>query len=479
MNKSILSYIHREYFQKTRLDPKDYRNWLTLGWTAKDPAMAISYFERALQLAPNDPVVLDSLAWAKENLNKGVIDIDIHRPSASILTPLKNAGQNALFRAETKNANTPAGLVEENYSKRAVIYVFIYLALIAAAEGLSSNFFEVRSGLIFHSIILVGLILHSALIHDQSEQRLYLTLAFAPLIRLVSLSIPLKNIPMMYWYFLVGAPIFISIILVSRYTGYNLKQIGFNLHGWPGQILFGFVGIGLGYFEYVILRPAPLIKELTWSEIWLPALILVIFTGLLEEVIFRGLMQQAFSRLLGRWNGLVYVSALFAVMHVGYKSLGDVAFVFGVAMLFGLLVSYTGSILGATIAHGLTNITLFLVFPFLAGQPILAERQPGMVDEKIQVVITLPHSFEYYRTKENEPSKNIDLFVDAPVHQLNSISDTLVFHVAHNLVPDNKQAREMEVFNILNDIPIEYNINQVVQRINPYRLRHMHQFQDA
>jgi hypothetical protein len=47
-----------------------------------------------------------------------------------------------------------------------------------------------------------------------------------------------------------------------------------------------------------------------------------------------------------------------------------VLFVFGVAVLFGLLVPRPGgSLLGVTLAHGLTNISLYLIFPFLLAQP--------------------------------------------------------------------------------------------------------------
>ena len=55
---------------------------------------------------------------------------------------------------------------------------------------------------------------------------------------------------------------------------------------------------------------------------------------------------------------------LFAIMHMGFHSVLDVLFVFGVAMFFGWVVKKTGSLLGVTLAHGLTNIMLFLVFPF-------------------------------------------------------------------------------------------------------------------
>jgi membrane protease YdiL (CAAX protease family) len=133
------------------------------------------------------------------------------------------------------------------------------------------------------------------------------------------------------------------------------------------QVLFGLFGIGLGYIEYLILRPAPLVGVLTLGQIWLPALILIIFTGILEELVFRGLMQAAFTKKFGPWLTNLLVSLLFAVLHLGYGSLPDMVFVFVVAVLFGLVTRWTGSIIGVSLAHGLTNVTLFLIFPFIVG----------------------------------------------------------------------------------------------------------------
>jgi hypothetical protein len=48
-------------------------------------------------------------------------------------------------------------------------------------------------------------------------------------------------------------------------------------------------------------------------------------------------------------------------------------FVFAIALLNGWVVRRTGSIIGVSVSHGITNITLFLLIPFI---PVLAA-QPG------------------------------------------------------------------------------------------------------
>lgn len=251
---------------------------------------------------------------------------------------------------------------------RMLLILLAILVYISLSEYLSTTMNTVQIGLVMHGIALVALLLLAALVEDPAEQRVYLTLGFAPLIRLVSLSLPLQNLPMMYWYLLVGAPITLSIFMVIRYGRFSTQEVGLTARYWFLQLLFGLVGIGLGYVEYLILRPEPLASEFTLRSIWFPAFILVVFTGFLEEIIFRGLMQTAFAPKLGRWVGIVLISTLFAVLHLGYHSLLDVVFVFAVAMLFAAVTEWTGSIWGVSIAHGLTNVTLFLVFPFIIGQ---------------------------------------------------------------------------------------------------------------
>ena len=208
------------------------------------------------------------------------------------------------------------------------------------------------------------LFIHTALTWEHPAHRLLLSLAFAPLIRLLSLSLPLAGFPILYWYFIISVPLFVATFLAVRVLNFSGKEIGLSLRMLPAQLGVALTGLAFGYVEYHILRPDPLARSLTWEEIWLPALILLVSTGFAEELIFRGMMQRAATEALGRW-GVLYVAALFAVLHVGYQSLADVLFVFVVALVFGWARERTGSIVGVSLAHGLTNIVLFLVMPFL------------------------------------------------------------------------------------------------------------------
>jgi membrane protease YdiL (CAAX protease family) len=169
------------------------------------------------------------------------------------------------------------------------------------------------------------------------------------------------------WYPVVAAPLLAASLVIIQQV--RLSRIDLGLR--PGDLLLQLLlmggGMGLGAAEYYILKPEPLLANASLGAFALATLALFVATGFAEELIFRGLLQSLALAALGRW-ALVYVSLLFAVLHIGYLSLLDLAFVFAVGLLFAQIVRWSGSILGVTLAHGMTNTTLFLIMPQLYAQ---------------------------------------------------------------------------------------------------------------
>jgi membrane protease YdiL (CAAX protease family) len=250
-------------------------------------------------------------------------------------------------------------LIKREYHWGAIIY----LLAITGAEVVTV-FFAPLWGIISHIIILVALILHSALASEHRYQRLVLSLALVPLVRVMSLSMPLSGIPQIWWYPIIYAPLLVAAVMVIRLTGYRARDVGLTFKLLPLQLAIALTGFLFGIAEYFILAPEAMVAEFTWQEIWLPALLLLVCTGFTEEFIFRGVLQRTAVEAFKGWWGIVYISLLFAVLHMGFLSWIDVVFVFVVALFFGWLVKKTGSLLGVTLSHGITNITLYLVFPF-------------------------------------------------------------------------------------------------------------------
>lgn len=244
-----------------------------------------------------------------------------------------------------------------------------YLAVLTTAEGLIA-FRAISAGLILHGFILFALLLQASRNHIRRENRFLVVLSLVPLMRLLNLSLPLSNFAVIYWSALVGVPLSLAVYLCMRLTGLKGRMIGLCLswRAMPGQLLIGISGVLLGYIEFLILRPEPHINELRLELIWMPALILLIFTGLLEEVIFRGMLHISAMQKLGRL-GIPYVAVIFAILHLGHSSSLEVFFMFAVASIYSFLRQRTGSLVGVSLSHGLANIFLYLVFPFLITNP--------------------------------------------------------------------------------------------------------------
>lgn len=239
-----------------------------------------------------------------------------------------------------------------------------YLVLLTVAETLMA-LVEPRLGLLLHGLLLTGALMYGARWYDRPAYRFWMGVSLAPLIRLISLLLPLQSVPLIYWYLIISAPLYVAIFIMAYLVlRISWDQVGLHGRGLALQVLILFLGLPLGMLEYKILRPAPLISGWNPGEFLVAALILLVSTGLVEELIFRGIMQQMAMEVMGR-QGLVYVSAIFAVLHIGHRSLADVFFVFGVALLFGWFVQRTRSIVGVSLTHGLINIWLFLIAPLL------------------------------------------------------------------------------------------------------------------
>lgn len=257
----------------------------------------------------------------------------------------------------------PAKLYRSVKAKGFPVVALAYLAGVTLGEVLTT-YADPRLGMATHCLLLLALVIQAGRTTNGQERPFLISMAFAPLIRILSLALPLTGFPLLYWYLIISVPLFVTLYAAAHAVGLSWRALGLHFRKPGLQGLIGLTGIVFGAVEYLILRPEPITGGLTWAELWWPALVLLISTGLLEEMIFRGLLQETGAASLGRWV-LPYVGVLFAVLHIGYRSLIDLVFVLIVGTFFGWVVARTRSLVGVTLSHGLTNIFLFLVMPFV------------------------------------------------------------------------------------------------------------------
>ena len=81
---------------------------------------------------------------------------------------------------------------------------------------------------------------------------------------------------------------------------------------------------------------------------------IVIIAPFFEEVLFRGLIQEEFVKIMRPWAAIVLQAILFGTAHL---ALFQSSFAFAVGILLGIIYYKTNSIKAVTVFHGVFNIT--------------------------------------------------------------------------------------------------------------------------
>jgi len=254
--------------------------------------------------------------------------------------------------------------------RQSYITIFSYILLITLSE-ITVAYYEPSYGIVLHGSLMFILFGHAALLNpsDRDLSNLLMAIGIAPLIRIISLSTPLSSFSYIYWFLILSVPLFAGIIILRYVQKLKEEDIGLTLNFRKLHLEIGIVlaGIPLGFLEYYILKPEPLIDEFTIQRLVASVLIMVICTGLIKELIFRGLIQHNAVRVFGVRGGIAATSILFGLLHIGNLSPPSVVFAAAVGVLFSIVVLRTKSIAGVSIAHGTLNCTLFLIVPTYFG----------------------------------------------------------------------------------------------------------------
>jgi uncharacterized protein len=242
-------------------------------------------------------------------------------------------------------------------------FVLAYLGVLLLAE-IITVFLVPQLGLGLYGVLLIGLMFHASAIFPHRLHQVLLSLILVPLIRIVSLLLTQIEISLVQRYFFSGLALIFCAFMLQRTIGLRWAQVGLRLGRAPGwQLVAVAVGSLLGVLEYLALPPLAIPLRVDFSSVTnfiVTALVILICTGFVEELIFRGIIQHTLSELLDN-QGLVLAAALFAMLHMGFYSIIVVVLVFGVGLFFGWVVRRTGSLWGVTLGHGLTNIILLLL----------------------------------------------------------------------------------------------------------------------
>ena len=211
-----------------------------------------------------------------------------------------------------------------------------------------------------HALNLIFLSLSSIFVSN----RTYPALMLLPLFRLLNVAMPVFFNLTLYSYALVYAPMFIPIYLILKEKFITREEAGLTFERfWFFLPVAVSLGLALGWGEYMVLKPQMLTVDNDPQHIIILVLTMIFFVGVVEEFVFRSSLQTVLQERIGLTAGLVLTSIIFGFMHSGYHLPLELLYVTLAGMAFGLLFWFSKSLPVIALAHGITNISLFLVAP--------------------------------------------------------------------------------------------------------------------
>lgn len=247
-----------------------------------------------------------------------------------------------------------------------------YLGIYVAAEVLAAGI-DARLGLVVHAGLLLAIFFHGANVPPGPERTFFWTLWLAPLTRIYGLAQPYAGAPPLTWWALTTIPMVVAGAVAMRLVGQGARESGLipNPRQIPVAIFMAPVGLAIGVIIYLLLDPRVLGRELAFGGVGLVALVVILNPGIVDEIVFRGVLQRAITGVLGSSLGVLYTALLYAPVLpaglVGGGSLLGVVLTFGVGLLLSIVTLKTGSVLSAMIGHSSLALGLFVLGPYLVG----------------------------------------------------------------------------------------------------------------
>lgn len=266
-----------------------------------------------------------------------------------------------------------AGTVDDRVRKPRLVVVprwtvlepWVYLVALGFSE-LVSDLWQPLVGVWLHALLATVLILRGSQLTGTREGHFCIALSIMPLVRIVSFAISPTFASGVWFYVAAEMPFLGAALAGARVLDLKWNDIGIcRPRSWLLSAVVLVTGVGEGWLEAQIIHPAALASGLSPHQVLLPALLLIVSTGIVEEIVFRGLIQLMSTRLLGTIAGVVYTSLGWALLHIGWLSVIDVFYVCAIGLIWGWFRHVNRSVLDIGVAHGLANVMLFLIVPYL------------------------------------------------------------------------------------------------------------------
>ena len=238
------------------------------------------------------------------------------------------------------------------------------ILLILIGEGLLFAGYQVLGvGVQAFNIVVVAIIL--ATLHAERMQ-LVEALALISMFRVVNLSFALVSTVTIYWLATIYGVMYLPIILLIVHEKLSRYDLGiYDVRRSVVLVPLGAViGADLGVIEYAIFANNPLIPNASVVQLIQLSIVMIFFVVLVEELLFRVLIQPQLIERTGAIAGILITSVLFGAMHAGYANVYELLFATGAGIILGVAFYETKNLPFVVAIHSFNNIVLFGMLAF-------------------------------------------------------------------------------------------------------------------
>nr|WP_054864925.1 CPBP family intramembrane glutamic endopeptidase [Methanosarcina barkeri] len=178
---------------------------------------------------------------------------------------------------------------------------------------------RIKIAIWIHIGVLIALSLSDIIIKNLKVYRIYQALMLLPILRLVNLSMPVFFNNTLYTFVFVYAPLLVPLAIIIINQRSSFEHIGITTNNLPAYIILSIpLGFLFGLGEYFTIHPGYLIQDLSIGNLLKLTFIMVFFVGLVEELIFRSILQTRLEDALSVKEAVLITGLLFGLMHSGY-----------------------------------------------------------------------------------------------------------------------------------------------------------------
>ncbi|MCU1620878.1 MAG: amino terminal protease family protein [Modestobacter sp.] len=212
-------------------------------------------------------------------------------------------------------------------------------------------FVDPVAGAALHGLLLLGLLLGWVAAGD----RALLVLALVPLGRVTSLALTPRD-DGAWAHLLTGLPLLIAVLWLLRGSA---RPVVWARPAWHA-LAVALAGVPLGLIASALLD----LPRAGGMVVPLAALVVFVFAGVLEELLFRGLVQRGLTRPLGA-RGVVLADVLFVAAYLPTRDVGLIVWMAVLGLGAGYYVRRTGGLTAVAVAHGLMAAGALVIWPAL------------------------------------------------------------------------------------------------------------------